>query len=153
MKENDETVLLEINCPGKGQVLSILRNFICSVAEEMGFGNEDIAQIEMSVDEACSNIVCHAYSEIREKKGTVKVKKSQIKLVIKAARDHLNIIISDTGVGNRTGPHKGVNNIQEFVNSGHGLGTFIINKFMDKVDVYYPEDAGTTVSMVKYISR
>ncbi len=149
-RENQENgLLMEIQCPGKGEVLAILRHFVCSVAEAMGFCKEEIAKIEISVDEACSNVVCHAYEKTRPDHPDMPG--SLIRIAIKAASDHLQITIMDDGVGLRDGPHCGVHNLEEYKNRGHGLGTYIIKKFMDKVDISHPEGSGTIVSMVKFL--
>lgn len=142
-----EEIAMEILCPGRGEVLSILRNFVCSVAEAMGFTGEEIAKIEISVDEACANVVRHAYGKCKkgEKKDT------KIKIALKAAEDSLRIEISDMGVGDRDGPHEGIRDLKEYENKKHGLGTYIIQKFMDEVDVAYPAESGTVVSMVKFL--
>lgn len=154
MSNFEDEFSLEIHCPGTTRILSHIRPFICSIARDMGFSEEEIAQIEISVDEACSNVLCHAYSNMLPNdycydRGPT----YQIKIVLKVAKDHLHITISDFGVGNRNGPHIGVRDLDEYAQKGHGLGTYIIQKLMDKVEICYPDDSGTRVTMVKFLSR
>ncbi|MBN1903032.1 ATP-binding protein [Candidatus Sumerlaeota bacterium] len=145
---------LEIHCPGTTRILSHIRPFICSIARDMGFSDEEIAQIEISVDEACSNVLSHAYGNSLPGDYRFDFQPSyQIRIALKVAKDHLQITINDFGVGNKKGPHVGVRNLEEYAQKGHGLGTYIIKKFMDKVEISYPEDSGTQVSMVKFLSR
>jgi anti-sigma regulatory factor (Ser/Thr protein kinase) len=145
---------LEIHCPGTTRILSHIRTFICSIARDMGFSEEEIPQIEISVDEACSNVLRHAYSNTLPKDYCLDHHQSyQIQIVLKVAKDHLHITISDFGVGNKKGPHIGVQNLDEYAQKGQGLGIYIIHKFMDKVDICYPDDSGTRVTMVKYLSK
>ena len=149
MGVNDESILIEMNCSCHGNVLPIIRNFIRSVAREMGFCEEETAKIEISVDEASSNILCHAYKD--ELKQESSERSFKIRILVRTSQDHLQVSISDYGIGNKDGEHMGVQNIEEFMKEGYGLGTYIIHKFMDKVEVLYPRDAGTTVSMVKFL--
>jgi serine/threonine-protein kinase RsbW len=145
---------LEILCPGTTRILSHIRPFICSIARDMGFSDEEIAQIEISVDEACSNVLCHAYTNAISGDYCLDGHPSyKIQIVLKVAKDHLRITISDFGVGDKKGPHVGVQNLEEYAQKGHGLGTYIIQKFMDKVEISYPDDSGTQVSMVKFLPR
>lgn len=153
-KKVGEDILMEIQCTVRGEVLPIMRNFVASVAQEMGFTCDEVSKIEMSVDEACSNVLCHAYLFDGES-GQIKQPqiplKGHMKMSVRAASDHLQITICDEGLGNKGKPYKGVENIEEFLHKRHGLGTYIIHKFMDKVEIQYPEGSGTTVSMVKYL--
>ena len=131
----------------------MIRSVVTAVSGEMGFSDEEIAKIEMSVDEACSNVICHAYRIRKKESKAVSQAQVRIKLTLTAAQDHLHITISDFGVGNQKGPHDGVRNLEEYIRQGHGLGTYIIKRFMDKVEVFYPQESGTVVSMIKYLPR
>jgi serine/threonine-protein kinase RsbW len=154
MDKSEKGILMEIHCPDCGEVLSMIRSFVCCVARGIGFCDEEIAKIEISVDEACANVVRHAYEKEKQKKGKSEQETQyKIKILIKAAEDHLQVIISDYGIGKKEGTQWGVRNLEEYLEQGHGLGTYIINEFMDKVEILYPKDAGTTVSMVKYLQR
>jgi len=154
--ENNQEILFEINCPGNTRILSVIRRFICNIAQEMGFKEDEIAKIEISVDEACSNVICHAYDCAKEK-GNVNTKQNpepfKLKIILKADGNHIRISISDFGIGDKRGPHHGVSDLDEYLDQGHGLGTYIISQFMDKVEVHYPKQAGTTVTMVKFLQR
>ncbi len=169
MKSKTKSTFIEVRCPVETNVLHIIRNFVCSIAREMGFSPEDIAKIEISVDEACSNVIRHAYTHLllqrslsrnAERQENQRVEQSPragatplIKLEVETGQNHLQIKIIDSGVGDKAGPHKGVHNLDEYVEVRHGLGTYIINKFMDKVKIYFPQECGTTVSMVKFLER
>jgi anti-sigma regulatory factor (Ser/Thr protein kinase) len=154
--ENEEDILMEIQCSVRGEILPIMRNFVASVAQNMGFSRDEISKIEMSVDEACSNVLRHAYfhngaSEQIQRPEHQDPQKGHMKICVRAASDHLQITICDKGLGIKGKPYKGVENIDEFLHKCHGLGTYIIHKFMDKVVIEYPEGCGTTVSMIKYL--
>ena len=169
MKDKTTSTFIEIHCPVETKVLPLIRNFVSSVAREMGFSQEDIAKIEISVDEACSNVIRHAYIHLFQKlslstdKGYDENRRQKqfpritpepsIKLEVEAGQNHLQINIIDSGVGDKAGPHKGVHNLDEYIEKRHGLGTYIINRFMDRVKVDFPQGHGTTVTMVKFLER
>ena len=153
MGEEEKNIKIELDCPCSKKVLSLIRSVVNAVSREMGFSDEEIAQIEMSVDEACSNVVFHAYRKKKKESPALSQARVRINLVITAAQDHLHITISDFGVGNKKGSHDGARTLEDYIHQGHGLGTFIMKRFMDKVEVFYPQESGTVVSMIKYLPR
>ncbi len=38
-----------------------VRDFVSAAAREFGFADEDVSKIALAVDEACTNIIKHAY--------------------------------------------------------------------------------------------
>ena len=166
---NPETEL-ELRCPIESATLQILRAFVETVARYMGFGPESIAQIEMAVDEACSNVLLHAYpAENGEARNGAEGRKAphgagahaaaahKHELIMRLAlhEDSLSIWIIDRGVGSRSRkPHQGIQSIEEYIKKPgdfHGLGTYIIRSFMDEVEYCYPDEKGTIVRMKKYL--
>lgn len=143
---SEEELYLEVQCPVEAKILNIIRLFIANVAREIGFHEDDVHKIEISVDEACANVVCHAYEG--EAKGT-----SGICLKLHVGENYLRISIIDSGVGRDGFTRKGVTDLKEYCDQRphRGLGTYIINKFMDEVEYTFPPEQGTCVSMVKYL--
>ncbi|MFH0793324.1 MAG: ATP-binding protein [bacterium] len=143
---SEEELYLEVQCPVEAKILNMIRLFIASVAREIGFHEEDVHKIEISVDEACANVVCHAYEG---KTDTM----FGICLKVHVGENYLRISIIDSGVGREGFTQKGVTDLQEYCNQRphRGLGTYIINKFMDEVEYTFPPQRGTCVSMIKYL--
>jgi anti-sigma regulatory factor (Ser/Thr protein kinase) len=142
--------------------LRIIRAFVETVARQIGFDDEGVAQIEMAVDEACSNVWIHAYPSTRqasgheEEAGELSNGHPNAEVVIHLNVDNRAIAISiiDSGIGNLRGPHEGIASMREYCDREgdfHGLGTFIIRSFMDEVEYHYPQDKGTVVRMKKYL--
>lgn len=153
-----EEMDLELCCPVQTRVLPLLRSFIATVAHQMGFDDEQCAQIEMAVDEACANVIRHAYKHIgvspdlTESSSENVVRQCTLRVRLTLGSDWLRITIIDKGIGLvRSSP--GVNSLEEFQERGGkgGLGIFIINNFMDEVLVDCPGDAGTVLTMTKYL--
>ena len=134
----------EITCPAVSDALGTLRHFVVGVAQDSGFDEEQVEQIEMAVDEACANVVNHAYGD-----RTHESPKFQMRIVI--SPDSLKITVMDKGVGLVNMP-PGASSVEEFLDRGAqgGLGLYIIKNFMDEVEYDSPPQAGTTLHMTKY---
>ena len=57
--------------PGRYESLSAIRDFVVNVAKGAGFKDFDLYAVELAVDEACSNIIEHAYGG--ENKGDIEL--------------------------------------------------------------------------------
>ena len=140
-------IVLEISRPMEGEVLPAIRGLMTTIAAQMGFSEEDIDQIEISVDEACANVIKHAYH------GQESGSSGEPGIRLKARRysDRLQIQVSDYGKGAKDGTHKGAADLNEYRRREKpgGLGTLIMTRFMDKVLVDYPEGKGTVVTLIK----
>lgn len=155
-----DTVDLEIRCPVQTRVLAILRTFVCSIATYHGFDAEQTDKIEMAVDEACANVIRHAYKHLgvspdlpEEKQNADPETHRQcvLRLRIHLGEDYLKISIIDHGIGMHNKP-PGVNSVEEYTDRGGtgGLGNYIIRNFMDEVEVDFPPESGTILTMTKY---
>jgi len=141
--------------------LRIIRTFVETVARQMGFDEENVAQIEMAVDEACSNVLLHAYpkqegqeTEVIDPPETEAPADVIVRLIVDSRG--LAISIIDRGIGDIDGPHDGIQSIEEYCDlegDYHGLGTYIIRSFMDEVEYHFPQEKGTVVRMRKFLNR
>jgi serine/threonine-protein kinase RsbW len=155
-----QVVDLEVRCPLETGVLSLIRTFISSLAREMGFSDGQTGEIEMAVDEACANVIRHAYKHLgvspdlpgHEAAPPASTKDCLLMLRVSLANDSLRIQVIDNGIGMKNRPG-GVKSVEEFTEKGGGggLGTYIIRNFMDEVDYDYPEERGTVLTMTKYL--
>jgi serine/threonine-protein kinase RsbW len=162
-KNNTNDLKICISCPVETKVLQVIRIFITSIARDMGFNEEDAAKIEIAVDEACANVVLHAYNNLKSNSagdtsdivGDVPSPKNyEIKLNVIIEENKLKIDILDFGIGSKEGLLSGIHEIEEYIirDKKHGLGTYIIQKFMDQVEFDVCPKSGTKVSMIKYLS-
>jgi serine/threonine-protein kinase RsbW len=62
--------------------LSRIRNFICDFTSDLGFSNDAMDNIMLAVDEACTNIIKHAYKFYPDGEIIIKIKYSGKKLVV-----------------------------------------------------------------------
>ncbi len=111
--------------PGRYTSLAKIGEFVHKIAQNAGFQSFAIYSIEMAVDEACSNIIEHAYGG--EEKGN-------IRCTCSVDDEALTIVIKDTGqsfdLDSVPTPNLS-DNIDE--REAHGLGLYFIRQWMDEV--------------------
>ena len=52
----------QLRIPSETDNLELIREFVTKVAEKVGFNLDDTGNIELACDEACTNVIKHAYS-------------------------------------------------------------------------------------------
>lgn len=128
--------------PSRTDNLEIIRKFVIGIAKKFGFNDESIGEIELAVDEACANVIKHAYRYDKTKK---------IDITVETNGRKLTIIISDQGEG--FDPEKLESSEQRLQKHARGgLGIALIKKVMDEVSFNIHPGSRNQVKMVKYIS-
>jgi serine/threonine-protein kinase RsbW len=126
---------------GRFESLAGIRKFVSEAASNAGFDDKDIYAVELAVDEACSNIIEHAYGG--EGKGEIICTCNDI-------NNGLEIILRDDG--KRFDP-EGVSppdfSVELDKLEPHGAGLYLIRNMMDDVDFKFSKDAGNELRMVK----
>ncbi len=142
LPENKKTYQLRL--PSQSDNLSIIRSLVTKVAAQVGLNKDEASKIELAVDEACTNVIRHAYN-----KNTNEI----IDIQIKIDKKKLMIIVSDTGKG--FNPDKvRIPDLGESIRAGKrgGLGICLIKTLMDKVDFQMKPGTKNQVKMVKYLT-
>lgn len=142
---------VEVVTPGSGDYLAYIRLVVADLARQIGFHEDEVAKIEMAVDEACSNVVEHAYST---KRAWHWDHSPEIRLDIRDENDRLIIEINDHGQQFDFSNYKS-QNIEERIagmKTG-GYGIFIMRKFMDEVQYSSSAETGNTLRLVKYLKK
>ncbi|MBI5807153.1 MAG: ATP-binding protein [Ignavibacteriales bacterium] len=121
-----------------------IRRFTESVAQESGFSEDEIGKIILAVDEACTNIIKHAYKYSPE---------GEIKITI--TFDSNKLVISIVDHGNHFDPNvipePDIKEYYKQKKSG-GLGMFLIKKLMDEVVYSTTTGNKNQVTLIKYLS-
>jgi serine/threonine-protein kinase RsbW len=127
---------------GNFESLAPVSNFIVDQAEKAGFSPRDVYAIQTAVDEACANIIDHAYGG--ENIGTIEINVMQIK-------NGIRIILKDTGKPFNPDevPEPDISSPLE-VRKERGLGIFFMRQLMDRVDFTFSQSHGNTLTLVKY---
>jgi serine/threonine-protein kinase RsbW len=124
--------------------LAKIREFIKAAAAESGFSDEVVGKIILAVDEACTNIIKHAYKYSPE--GNIFIK-------IKLENGKFTISITDEGTHfdpNRV-PEPNLRQYYQQKRVG-GLGMFLMKKLMDEVKYSAPSENKNQVVLIKYLS-
>lgn len=132
-----------LKIPGTMDNLEIIRKFVAEIARKSGFSEEETNKIELAVDEACTNVIKHAY----------KNKGGDIDLALKLDYEKFSIIVTDHG---ESFDHDNIKlpDMDEYLAKLRvgGLGIYLMKTLMDKVD-YSSEDGENEVKMEKYFVK
>jgi len=133
----------QLKIPSKTDNLELIRTFVSRISEMVGFTDDDVYKIELAVDEACANVIKHAYK-----------KEEEINLVIELDYKKLTIIISDQGIGFDVNKilNRDIKNYLAQMKVG-GLGIHLIHALMDEVEFRSEPGRKTEVKMVKYFVK
>lgn len=124
--------------------LSLIRDFTKEAAVFCGFNEETIDKITLAVDEACTNVIKHAYKNSPE---------GDISISIKVAENKLTVSITDEGrdFDPKSVPEPDIKKYYMQHKVG-GLGIYLMKKLMDEVSYNNVSGRKNQVVMVKYIN-
>lgn len=131
----------KLTVPGQFEYLAAIADFIAETGCEAGFAQDTIFHVQMAVDEACSNVIEHAY--FGQDKG-------QIALTSECKKDEWVITIQDTGrpFDPQAVPKPDLNVKKlDDIKTG-GLGLYFMYQLMDKVEFTFGKQ-GNRLRMVK----
>ncbi len=116
----------ELKVKSKTENLSVIRDFISSNALEAGISSEVVDNIMLAVDEACTNIIKHAYHSYPEGEIVIRVKFDNRKF---------NILIIDYGntFDPTSVPKPDLRKYYQEHKVG-GLGMYLMRTLMDDVE-------------------
>lgn len=69
MSTIEKTFTLQV--PSSTENLALIREFVTTIGAQAGLAENDIAKLELAVDEACANVIEHAYGHDESKEVTV----------------------------------------------------------------------------------
>lgn len=132
---------IEIKIPARPKFLKIVRSAVNHVCERIGFSQDEVNNITLAVDEACSNIIKHAYCGPTD---------DLIDATINIYDDRLEVLLRDFGV--KANPKKIKPRKLDDVRPG-GLGVHLIKSVMDVVQYDTTVEKGNLLQLVKYIKK
>ena len=147
MDINERRIILKI--PSETNYLQRIREFIAGIAEDVGFTDGDLEKIVMSVDEACANIMEHAYTN-----DDSKVEGISITLI--SDDEKLTILLEDKGIYfDPTKAEKQVDFNKMISDAAKGgLGLYIMLNLMDKIEyTRLPNNEGNQLKLIKYFKK
>jgi serine/threonine-protein kinase RsbW len=145
LNNKTNTFYQELSVKSTTDNLSLIREFTKDAAKQCGFSEDVIGKIILAVDEACTNIIKHAYKFAEN---------GNINISVKFADSKFEISITDEGIHFNPDsiPEPDIKEYYKQKKVG-GLGVYLIRKLMD--DVKYSTLTGNKnqVTLVKYLSR
>lgn len=132
--------ILRFSVPGKPEYVSMIRLAVSSAANTAGFNIEEIDDIKIAVSEACTNVVCHG-----------QLKENDVyEVICNIGENEFFISVEDKAGGYDVDEYKKPS-IDELKPGGMGL--YIIQALMDKVDIVSQVGQGTKIEMIKYLTN
>jgi serine/threonine-protein kinase RsbW len=131
--------------PSRADRLHEVREFVSRSAREFGFDDEDTANIVLAVDEACTNVIKHAYNFAPDK---------EIAIEIIPAQGEFEVRVLDYGKPFNPGDVKPPNlrqHLKEYRRGG--LGVYLMKTLMDKVEYNFKQGERNEVRLTKYLQR
>ncbi len=134
-----------ITVPGRYENLVTLSEFARQAAQEAGLDSFAVYSVETAVEEACANIIEHAYGG--EGQGTIDCQ-------CDVDEKGLTVCLRDNGKPfNPESVHDPNIKAPLKKRSAHGLGLFIMRKWMDDVHFEFDAASGNVLTMVKRRSQ
>ncbi len=122
------------------QNLSTIRDFVSRHAREQGFTAEKVADIQLAVDEAYTNIIKHAYKNDSTKEVVINLEFDDEKMIV---------TLTDRGKGFDIHRYKKPNLKKQIeMKKRGGMGVYLIRKLMDDVS-YHVKNQKNILRMYK----
>ncbi len=132
-------VILDV--PADPAAMFIVRAVVGNISARIGFGAEDTDKLVLAVDEACTNVIRHAYANRAD---------GRIAVTFSLGGDCFEIAIRDFGAGADPATFKGRDLDQ--IRPG-GLGIHFIKSVFDKMEYDSPPGGGMLLRLVKHMPR
>ena len=121
--------------------MAAISDFVLEQAQRIGFNEKATYAIQLAVDEACSNIIEHAYGG----EGI-----GEIDLTCNLSDDQLEIILKDSGKPFDPEDIPDLDATLPIDEVGErGAGVYLMHKLMDEVQFNFSKGTGTTLIMRK----
>lgn len=135
----------ELKVTSEPENLARIAEFITDSARTLGLGEDEVFAVEMAVDEACANVIEHAYGG--EPGGSI-----EITCALEA--DRFEVTIHD--YGEAFDPEKvpcpdTCCSLEE--REVGGLGVYFMKTLMDEVRFEFDSSKGNTLTMTKVMAR
>jgi serine/threonine-protein kinase RsbW len=134
-----------LQVPSSTENLSLIREFVTAVGRQAQLDEADISSLELAVDEACANVIEHAYGHDITKEVVVRAKFDE---------ESLRISVIDEGLGFEPdkAPQDSVDDLIKKRKSG-GLGIRLIKQLMDDVSYEIVPGQKNELHMTKKIRK
>jgi serine/threonine-protein kinase RsbW len=134
-----------LHVPSSTENLALIREFVTAIGTQAGMTEDEVAKLVLAVDEACANVIEHAYGHDSTKEVTLRASFDE---------EALRIAVIDTGKG--FDPSKvtqaGLDQLIAERKTG-GLGLRLIKRLMDEVQYEIVPGQKNELHMTKRIRK
>jgi len=122
-----------------------VREFVSTAARSFGFGDEEVSKIALAVDEACTNVIKHAYRFDPNQRITV---------TVSGKGTSFEVAVRDEGIqfDPEFVPTPDMKEYLTHFRRG-GLGVYLMKSLMDKVEYAIKPGEPNEVRLTKYRTR
>jgi anti-sigma regulatory factor (Ser/Thr protein kinase) len=130
-------VILDV--PADPPAMFIVRELVGKISSRIGFEDDETDKLVLAVDEACTNVIRHAYKNSGDER---------IIITFTLSMDCFEIMIRDFGRGADPATFQGrdLNEIRP-----GGLGIHFIKSAVDKLEYDMPPNGGMVLKMIKFL--
>lgn len=134
-----------LHVPSSTENLSMIRDFVKSIGTQSGMADMDVARLELAVDEACSNVMEHAYQADSTK---------EVSICATVDESAVQIVVIDTGKGFDPAAVEQAK-LEDLISAKRsgGLGMRLIKSFMDEVHYEMLPGVKNELKMVKRLKK
>lgn len=134
-----------LHVPSSTENLSMIRDFVKNIGTQSGMGDREVAGMELAVDEACANVIEHAYGSDSTKEVSIRATVDETTLTIE---------VIDTGKGFDPGAVQ-QSKLEDLISAKRtgGLGMRLMKSFMDEVHYETVKGVKNELRMVKKLRK
>ena len=120
--------------------LATIREFVARAGYDLGLDKPEVYDLQLAVDEACANVVLHAYNG----------RGGEMEITVEPAAGGVQVTIRDWGraFDPQTVASPDIEASLEQRRLG-GLGLYLMRQVMDEVDFAFDLEKGNTLTMLK----
>ena len=134
-----------LSVPSSTENLAMIRDFVKKIGEQAGLDESQVGEMELAVDEACANVIEHAY-------GKDVTKEVSIRAVVDDDAIHIDVVDTGRGFDPAEVMEKDVLQLVKERQSG-GLGMGLMRRLMDEVVYQIIPGVKNELRMVKRLRR
>ena len=143
MASIERTFSLQV--PSSTENLAMIRDFVNGIGTRAGLSATELAKLELAVDEACANVIEHAY-------GPDVTKEVSVRATLDDDTIHIDVVDTGKGFDPTAVSQKEVDQLVAERKSG-GLGLRLMNTLMDEVHYEVIPGQKNELRMVKRLKK
>ncbi len=135
----------QLHVPSSTENLAMIRDFVGKIGERAGMSPPDLVKLELAVDEACANVIEHAY-------GSDDTREVTVKAVLNSESVRIDIIDTGKGFDPESVKEADLEQLKRARKSG-GLGMRLIRSVMDEVQYQIVPGQKNELHMLKRLKK